>query len=216
MRSCLMVLNPRRIPRCMTAIEALKIDKCWFSAMTEIGVVPRFSEVMEESDYDRYIIISDDATPTQAALDKVLSIHDKGHPVVTGYSNLDATSPFVNLSNKTLHAPPPTVGAYDLMLQSEVDIYGDDLIPTKFAGFSLTCMSRDLWLRFPYQVTDAGAQTDYALSWRLQEAGIPIVSHKDTFVYHVKEVWNVGDKAHEKRSMVGELEPSVYWTYANA
>jgi hypothetical protein len=211
MKSLLMILNPRRIPDCMTAIEALDIDKCWFSAMTEVDLIPHLNQMIQDTNYDRYLIVSDDCIPTQSALDKVLWLHDTYDTVSTGYCNLDATSLYVNLTRNVLPEPPPQVESYDLLLQGEVDKESDPF-HTTFSGFVFTCMRRAEWLQYPMMVSEAGAQTDYTLSYRLQQSGIKIITHKDTFVYHVKETWNTHDKAREKRMMIGELEPSIYWS----
>lgn len=212
MSEALLVLNPRDIPECMAALKSLTIDTCWFSYMTEAHLAPHLNAMIAQTNYDRYVVVSDDTSPTHAALDKVLEIHSAVGCCVTGYSNLDSTNRHVNLSRKPLHAPPPTIEAYDFLTPEDVNAYGDHVLPSAFAGFSLTCMSRFEWLKYAYEVSAFGAQTDYMLSWRLQGAGVPIVSHRDAYVKHVKETWNTADRAKEKLLLVGALPPAINWT----
>lgn len=219
MSEALIVLNPREIPECMDAIRALRIPRCFVSYMSEPLVATQVNRVIAESDYDRYVIVSDDTAPTQEALDMVLEQHDQDTDVcVTGYCNLDSHLPFVNLCVNQLPPPPPRVESYVMLTRDEVEkpsrwssgVRGDFVVST-FAGLALTCMSRDMWLRFPLHPTAYGGQIDYQLSWELAQDGHEIVAPIGAFVHHVKETWNVGDKAPEKQLLVGEREPAVTW-----
>lgn len=208
--TALIVLNPRQISECIEAIEALDIDICWIQNMSEYRAAQAVNQAIANSKYDRYVILSDDCVPTQAALDRVLYWHDTGSPVVTGFCNLDRKSPFCNLSYKKLGPPPPNVRSYEFM-ETQYVMGRTGPVATKFAGLALTCMSRNMWFRFPLAITSKGGQMDYQLSWRLQQAGYPIVAPPDAFIYHVKEVWNKLDRAHEKRLLIGEEPAGVKW-----
>src|SRR6266498_125836 len=85
MRDLLVILNPRRIPSCIEAFEALPIDKVWLTGYTEAQIVEVFPKLPA---YHRYIVISDDAIVPPEALAAVQEELDWGHPVVTGYSVL--------------------------------------------------------------------------------------------------------------------------------
>lgn len=207
--SLLLVLNPRHIPPVMRAIEALPIEKCWLSYMSEVHAADHANAIIRHTEYDRYLVLSDDAIPTPLALQHVLDLHDAGHPVTTGYCNLDAVLPYVNLCRNEL--TPPREKSYDFLTQADVDAQ-DGAIPTTFAGFSLTCMSRDMWLHYPMAATTSGGQMDYQLSWQVQCDGIPIVTHRDARVQHVKERWNERDSAPEKALLVNSLPPSIRWS----
>lgn len=212
--ACLMVLNPRRIPSCIAAIEALDIPTCWLSYMSELHVADAFNLIVECTSFARYVLLSDDAEPTPQALEKVLELHDENARTActTAYCNLDSHLPHVNLTRNPLPPPPPQVSSYDLLTQADVDAFGDYPFTSTFAGFSLTCLSRTDWLRFPLAVTSLGGQMDYSLSYRLQQAGVVIVTHRDARVHHVKERWNAGDMAPEKRLLVGQRPPEIRWT----
>jgi hypothetical protein len=208
----LIVLNPREIPSCIEAINALAIPKCWISYMYEPEAAVAVNKAIAASDFDRYVIISDDCIPTQSALDEVLDWHNAKHPVVTGYCNLDSVLPYVNLTWNNLTAPPPSVSSFGFMTKNEA-MRQHGLVRTTFAGLALTCMWRDLWQQFPLHcATGTAGSMDYQLSWELQEARISIGAPVGGFVQHVKEIWNQIDKAPEKRLLIGQRPKEVRWS----
>ena len=214
MRALLFVMNPREIPECLEAIEALDVDRCWLTGMRELDLVPHFARVVEETSYDVYLVVSDDAAPTQEALDSVLALLEDGHPVVTGYCNLDEGDyrDVVNLTRRPLGGPVPNADVYVTYRLDEVLEHPVDPVPSWFAGFTLTGMSREMWQRYPFEVLfpeTGGSCSDFWFSWRLQRDGIPIVAPKAGFVRHVKERWNVADSRPGKRLLIGEVEPRV-------
>lgn len=222
--TALIILNPRAIPYCISALEALDIPKVWLSYMVEVEAARQANKAIEATSFDRYVVISDDCEPTQEALDLVLALHDEGHPVVTGYSNFDAHRdedgvytaklPYVNLcAPRVLPPPPPTLEAYGLfMTRAQVDVMSDPIL-TAFAGLSFTLMSRDMWLKFPLHPTMTGGQMDYQLSWQLQEAHIPIVAAPGAFVWHCKDEFGIyPDRLPEKQLLIGQRPAAVTWT----
>lgn len=214
MRALLFVMNPRRIPECLDAIEALDVDRCWLTGMTEKHLGPHLNEIVAETSYDVYLIVSDDCVPTQDALDAVLGLLEAGHPVATGFCNLDEGeyAHVVNITRKPLGGDMPRPDVYVTYTLDEVMTHPTDPVPTWFAGFALTGMSRELWQRYPFKVlheATGGSCSDFALSWRLQRDGVPIVAPKAGFVRHVKERWNEPDTRPEKRLLVGEVDPVI-------
>jgi hypothetical protein len=212
--AALLILNPRDIPYCMDALRALDVPKLWLSYMPEPQAALMANKAIRGTTFDRYVVISDDCEPTQDALDRVLSVHDTGlHDAVTGYSNFDAHLPFVNLCTAALPPPPPTIASYGrFMVRSEADAYPAPF-PTTFTGLSFTCMSRDLWLRFPLHCTEAGGQMDYQLSWELQTVGLRIAAAPGAFVLHHKDRFGVyPDASPEKQLLVGQRPAAVTWT----
>lgn len=214
MNPALIVLNPRAIPECIEAIEALEIPKCWISYMREPNAATNANWQIKTTNYSHYIVLSDDTAPTQNALDLVLEQLEH-HPVVTGYCNMDQNQNrhIVNLTTNVLPPPPPEVESYRFVNLATVAPYSAySVMRSSFAGLALTAMSRDMWLRFPLTPTSYGGQMDYQLSYDLQEAGIPIVAAVGAYVEHVKERWNFPDKNPEKRLLIGEREPEVRWS----
>jgi hypothetical protein len=215
MSSALMVLNPRDIPYCMEALRGLEIPKCWVSYVPEIEAARLINIQIEMTDYDRYVIISDDCEPYQDALERVLALHD-GHPdkCVTGYSNFDKYLPYVNLCWNRLHPPPPHMDSYRFLTRTEVDELDQEKpITTTFAGLSFTTMTRELWRRFPLRTTVWGGQMDYQLSYELAQADVPLLAAPGAFVRHHKDKFGVyPDASPEKQLLVGVRTPAVTWT----
>lgn len=150
--------------------------------------------------YDRAFMVSDDSCPHQPALDMVRGLLDQGHPVATGYCNFGADDMRVNLCQQ------PDPDPYQMMTLEQAQTWPSDVIPTSFAGFSLTGMSVDMWARYPHR-TQSGCNSDLDLCQRLKADGVPIVAHRSAFVWHCKERWSVPDSDPRKRLLVG-VEPS--------
>jgi len=213
-RDLLIVLNPRQIDECVDAIRALNIDQAWLTGYTEHELEDVIEAVIDHIDhahYEHVLILPDDTIPTQAALDAILDLLRAGHPVVTGYCNLDerADEDRVNLTRTPL-TEPRTVASYDFWTQAEIDAWALDVIPTYFAGFALTGMSRELWQRFPFRAYgNPGCSSDYHLSLRLHNARVPIVAPKAGRIHHVKETWNTRDREARKGLLIGLVPQRV-------
>lgn len=210
----LMVMNPRSLLECVTTIGALKgVDRAWLRGYTEHELEVVVTDLVAETDYDRYTIICDDSVVTQHALDLTLDLHDAGHPVTTAYCNLDLgeNQGVVNLTRSPLIGDRPTVDSYDLYTLATVQGWHEPVVPTWFSGMSFTTMSRELWLRYPFRTFggEPGFGSDFALCKRLQDDKIPIVAARDALTVHVKETWNQGDKNPRARVVTGH--GSVEW-----
>jgi hypothetical protein len=204
------VFNPRQIDECVDSIGRLPCDQAWLTGYTEAELVDVIAGVIAETTYTHYLVCSDDGVIPEFALEAVLETLADGHPVVTGYSNLDVIDMRVNLTKRPFELLTRSVAEdYDLYHLSEVLGWPDRLVPTCFAGFAVTGMSRDMWLKFPYR--SDGVPSDWNLSRRLQDAKVPIVAPKAAFMWHVKEIVNLPDKEHRKRLLIGEVEPGVNW-----
>lgn len=209
MRDVLIVLNPRRIAECLSAIESLPIDKVWVRNMSEPQIVDCWSTIVALLEpYEWAWIVSDDACPRPHALEALRELAADGYPVVTGYSNLDRENMLVNLVRRPL-GPNSTKDAFDLLELAWVMESKGEVIQTYFAGFSLTGMSVDMWEAYPYGLEEGGYSADYNLSKRLEEDGISIVAHRDAFVWHTKEVWCEPDQELRKQLWVGVRPPEI-------
>lgn len=208
MKPLLLVLNPRRIPECVDAISSLPVDKVWLQNYTESELSDVIPDVLAQVPHDLVGILSDDTVPTRAALDEVLALAQPGR-VTTGWCNLDDASDLVNLSTEPLATSTPTTTAYTFPTRAWVEAHDTREVPTYFAGHCLTFMDRDLWDRFPWECHGGppGYASDLMLSWRLQEAGVPIVAARDGFVRHVKARWNYVDDTPGRQLLIG-VEPS--------
>jgi hypothetical protein len=202
----LVILNPRQIEECIRAFGELEIDRLWLRNMKEKEIEQRWPEILEAAiGYDRLILVSDDGVVRQWALDAVIELLDEGHPVVTGYSNLDSAAHWRNEHWVNLNRTPlpeySTTNAYDLYTLGEVFCWPDRVVPTTFCGWCLTGMSYELWERFPY---DTAFGSDFNLSRRLARSEIPIVAARDAFVWHVKETSKGPDQETRKGLRVGK------------
>jgi hypothetical protein len=201
----LLILNPRRIDECIQSLRELDIDRLWIRNMSELEIDERWPEVLEAAaGYDRLIIVGDDTIARPHALKAVRALLDEGHPVVTGYGNLDMNDWRVNL-NKAPLADQSIADSYDFYTLGEVLAWPEPAVPTTVCGFSLTGMSYELWERFPFQ---AHLGSDFSLSKRLTGVGIPMIGAREGFIWHVKELWNRRDQEPRKRLLVGE-EPAA-------
>lgn len=186
MKPLLMVMSPRNIPQCVSAISSLDIDTVWLKHWTERELMTVIPEVLAQTDHDTIGLISDDTIPTQSCLDLILN-HFEPSAVYTGYCNLDDTTTQVNLSRKPLKIQSPvTASAYSFPTKEFVESKSG-LFRSWFTGFAFTFMSKKKWLEYPFECYgDPGYQSDYALSIRLQANNIPIFAPVGAFMPHLK------------------------------
>ena len=216
MRPALVVLNARRIPAVLSALEELEqwLPIVRLQGMTEHRISERWPEVIAGADkleYTHLSVISDDAIPTHRAVHAVLQAA-RLHPVVTGWCNLDHTKSLVNLSDTPLTDATPAPHSYRFPTAWDV-LAGPPIRPTFFAGLCLTTMSLGLWHRFPYGCYgEPGYAGDYSLSKRLGDAAVPIVAARDGFCHHLKAVWNTHDHTPGRELHIGDGHPErIVW-----
>jgi hypothetical protein len=226
---CLMIMNPREIPECLNAFRSLNgVSKAWFKGYTELQLVPVIKKFIDETDYDYYIMSSDDLVPTQKALDAVIG---NLHPsfCVTGWSCVAPNSDIVNIRLKPdkhlnlMYVVAWTFGKVipDFMKHRLLNMTKDRVMPniaskirnempdvfrTYFVGFSFTAMSRELWIKYPFRVYSGAAfwvnkaGSDISLSNRLYNAGVPMYCVKNAEVLHLRSMANF---------IVGKVTPEV-------
>lgn len=218
----LIVLNPRDIRECVESISRLPVDKAWLRSYTEEELARVIPEVISNADasYDYFLIVPDDCIVSRAALDAVLE-QAEAHPVVTGFTRLDATHPLVNLTTRPLIGDEPVPGAYDFYSYADVMAHDGPTLATGFVGFALTGMSRELWTRFPFRARGCGPTaccSDFDLSVRLRDAGIPMTAVTGGYVEHVKITWGERDcgKDPRKRLLIGERPKEVIYEEARS
>ena len=200
-------MNPRDIRECVDSIARLSIDRVWLRSYTEAELVEAIPAALDLAGpaYDYVLLVADDVVVFPGALDAVLSLAEN-LDVVTGYTRLDSTSPFVNLTKRPLAGDVPVAGAYDFFRYEEIAASGDRAIPTGFVGFALTGMPREMWDEFPFAVFGGspGYSSDFSLSVRLRDARVPMFAARDGYVEHVKEEWNRLDTEPRKRLLLDE------------
>lgn len=197
--SLMVVMNPRRIPECLQAFEQAPLDVAYVQGFREADALLEINKVLRATDYARYLIVSDDVIVTPDAIQAVVDTSRLNpHQVVTGYCNLDAESPLVNITRRPLSGDLPNPAAYDFYRLDELPAHGT--IRTGFAGLALTCLPRPLLPTvLPLGWYGSGWASDFHLSKRLERAGVEIIAPAAGFVWHVKERWNEPDQSPDKR-----------------
>lgn len=210
MRALVCIMNGRAIPESIDSFRALDCDRAWMTGYTDAELGAVHTELVARTHYDFYLVVSDDCVVTQEALDAVLELLEAGHPAATGWSRLHTRSREVNLCHAPLRGDAPTIQGYSFYTFAQIRSDDRPVIPTHFMGFSLTGMPRELWQRFPYQAYTErrarGYSSDFNLSRRLRDAGVPMVAAKAAYVEHLKVR---GRKPPSHRLLVGEMEKQV-------
>lgn len=221
MRALLCVMNARRIPECLESYEALDIDVVYMTGFTVAELVDVHREIVEVTDFDVYLNVSDDCVVTPEALEAVLAPLEEGAPAATGWCRLHEESPWANVCHSPLIGKRPIRRAYPFYGANEVRAWPDPLLPTHFMGMSLTGLTRDLWLDFPYGCFflrgPRGNSSDFHLSMRLRDAGVPMVAARDGYVEHMKprhRTYKPFPPSHE--ILVGKIPQEVRFTYRRA
>ena len=216
MSSCLVILHARQIREFEIATAELQIPKLWLTGYTERELSDGvFRWALEESDYDNYIVVSDDALVRQHALDGVVTaLETGGIEVATGYSQRSHTDWMVNVTSGPLKDSKPSIDAYQFRQFREVVSWPEPLVPTWFTGMSLTGMSKEMWRRFPFQcyadgVMDNGYASDFNLSRRLQDERIPVYAVRESFCYHWRAEWRHTNHPEDASPLIGVIGPAV-------
>jgi len=198
MKDALVVMNARHIQECLDSISQLDIDILWMRGFTEREIADQAFPTVLGYDYDWLWLASDDIIIRQPALDAVRQVRDQGHPVVTGYSQGSHTDWTVNLTSEPLR-DGKLEDAYTFRQYHECVAWPEPTIPTWFTGMSLTGMSRDLWLKHPFECFGTpGYASDFWTSARLQKADVPIVAAREGFAYHWRHNRVFGDERDAK------------------
>lgn len=175
-----MVMHAREIPECLLSLRALKIDKVWFRGFTEKQLETEIRRFVEKTDYERYILVSDDVIVTQQALDNLLEKQGAGS-VVTGWCNIfpgqeiaalefqPVTQPrtltYINIISRTPKFFLPTLRfayhhtpikrlmnwiLYKHFPKLDYVWSQPTLFETFFVQWALTSMTREIWQKFPF------------------------------------------------------------------
>jgi hypothetical protein len=200
MRACLLVMNPREIRESVESILRLRgVSQAWFTSFTERELAGEINSFIRETDFDAYGLIADDCVASQEAIDAVLAAFEKGSDPVTGWTTLDRESAFSNVAIEPLIGDEPHAGAYEWWLAEDLEGESSPL-ECHFMGFALTFMSRELWLRFPFDCYgEPGFASDFHLSRRLRDAGVKMTVEPAARIEHLKERWNEPDQDPAKR-----------------
>ncbi len=216
MSDALVILHAREVKPAHRAFHELPIAKIWLSGYTEQELAGGvFNYAIEESNFDRYLVCADDILVRPQALEAVIKALDEGCEVATGYSQRSHTDMTVNVTSGPLADSWPTVEAYNFRQLQEVVSWPEPLVPTWFAGFSLTGMDREMWRRFGFGCfVDPGTEgpgyaSDFFLSRALQKARVPISAVREAFCYHWRHSWEHTNDPRDDRVLIGEMTQQV-------
>jgi GT2 family glycosyltransferase len=209
----LVIFHPRRIPAAVASFDALDADIAYVSGGNESQACDMFADVLAGSDHDYLIVCADDCVITQSAFDAVVAALEDGVEVATGWCTLDKDNPLANVTDAPLDGDVPRAKAYSFMYAEDVRTQ-PERFETGFVGLGLTGMSRQLWERFPMACFGSeyhGWASDFHLSVRLRDAGIPMTAVREGFVHHLKQRWGRPDGDPEMRLLIGEIPREVIW-----
>ncbi len=215
MKPVLAVLNVRKIPEVLAALDALSIDKVLIRGYTERQIADsvwteQVMPAVKARGYTHLSLISDDAIIPPHSLELVLR-HANAHPqrVTTGWCNQDFTDDKVALSTEPLTDEIPKPHSYTLPSWRDV-LMGDEVQQTYFTGFVLTTCTVQMWERYPYMAYGPdGFAADYHMSQRLHRDGRQIDVLRDAFCLHLRETRTGSPSYPERRVLVGEIKPEV-------
>lgn len=164
-----MVLNPRDIPECLMSIRALPIDKVWFRGFREDELTEPIRKFIESTNYDRYLIVSDDVIATPLSLENVLRYQEVAE-VVTGWCNIFPDDTLVSLKlhpfGDDLRKPSRT----RFLRDSVPDVLHPLIRSVIREGERVSWMTRKLYAHFPRE-EEIWAQKKlfrtYLLPWAL-------------------------------------------------
>lgn len=206
----LLIMQPREIPVAIESYKKLNIPKVWFQAFTERQVVEEINKYVQRTNYDTYYIISDDAIVTDEALSLIRLYANNGFDVVTGWCRLSEQNSLINIVKKPLtrlNGVQAIPADYCLYTEEEIREIPVPIFRTWFSGFVFTGIKRELFLKYPL-ITNAatGCQSDFELSYRLQQDGIPIFVVRDASIIHLKKHQ---DFSLESNWLVGVRPPQI-------
>jgi hypothetical protein len=192
MKDVLMIMNAREIPAVLKSIRDLPIDQAWFTGYTEMQLESEIEKFISLTDYDNYIITSDDLMGNSSALDLVRK-QLINFEVASGYCNLFPGSPLVNLIRSRIEEGPPHCGdlpqsAQELfMLRKDADNYPNPVFRVYFAGFALTGMRKKIWHTHPFRCVHSwpGHASDHMTCLSLQRDDIPIMAVSGAYSEHL-------------------------------
>jgi len=213
----LVVLNPRRLPECMLSLEQIDAPKVWVRNYTELELECVIPEIIQETKFDYYVVISDDVIASTDAFKAVVSCLEDGYTVATGWCNLDPKSEFVSLTKTPPQMPYGTEQTYDWMTYDEVFASDNEIFVTFHPSMAMTGMSHSTWEWYPWRCFGKngkyGWAADLDLSIRLHQDGIPIVAPRGGFMYHTKPDWKLVDAQmyHRRRLYVDEEPAELVW-----
>jgi len=187
-KHCLMVLKASHLYPVVDSIERIDMETAWFSGYTETELAITLNSFISDTDYDYYWLTSHDLVLHQEGVDCLVEILENDPScVATGYCNVSLDNPLSTITRAPIDQPEPSLESYGFLTNQSVQKLEDDIIRTYFASWSMSGMTRDMWLKYPYKTMGSGDRTDLNFSMRFcQEESNKIFSHKKASFLHLK------------------------------
>lgn len=211
----LLNMQPRYIQVALNSVKnSVSFPKVLFRGYTEPDVMEKINKFIEDSDYSHYIIHGDDCILPAQAVNTIIDYAKKGSAtdVFTGWMNMCLEAAPKNThqdgtlisnwdewvlgkeSTVCLDPLPPLrhsfkPEAFEYPKRETVTSMfkrPKELIQTSIACFAFTCASREIFLKYPLRTYPNGKASDHEFSVQLQKDGIPIWTHPDAFIKHLK------------------------------
>lgn len=216
----LIVMNGRCIPAVMQSFEELQgVTVCYIRGRTEMEIAELFPVILRQWERSSGLVgvVSDDVVVTQRTVDRVFDLSAKiGGAPASGWCCLDSTSPIASVCCNDLVDTNPQPSSYELETAEWVRSHAEPF-RASFAGLALHVMDRGMWDWYPFGAYGDGKRSwasDYHLSRRLNQDGVPILVDPDAFVLHLKERWQCRDRAPEKQLFIGPRYHDIVWQAA--
>ena len=224
---CLMIMNARAIPECISSFKSLKgIDKAWFRGFTELQLENEISKFISLTNYDYYVINSDDTIVTQ---ENISLIKNNANPncMVSGWVKMSMSSGRASIQLKDtrlrylMFIVAWTYGKFcpnnikrlllnfakdtTVIKASDVEKL-PDVFRVYFHGMAFGCMSREMWIKYPFRVYHSRLSwveksgSDINICERLNRNNIPMYVIKKCYIVHLRSMQSF---------LVGKVKPSV-------
>jgi hypothetical protein len=225
-KACLMIMQAREIPESIRSFRLLKgIDKAYFRGYTEAQLATEIPKFVQNTNYDFYLINSDDVIVTQSALEAVLA-HAKPTRVVGGWCRFNPKSdkvairlrPFLfhqfiyplgtivrstfgeSINSAWWKIKERTFSTVKTIERQE------EVFPVFWLGWNLCCMSREMWLKYPFQVYNGRWKavpqeaSDIMTFERLVRDKVQVYCIRSAEIIHLasRDFW-----------LIGKVQPSV-------
>ena len=199
-KDLLVILNPRQHQPSIESLKSLNIPKVWITGMHEGDALEEVNNIVKKTDYENYIMQSDDVIVNQEQIDAITE-NNKDYDILSGWCKLNPKVDNVNvcpaewgqklkLTGKSpIKSDYPFYGkryTYDNIMET-IDT---DIFETYSIGFSFTSFKRNVLLEYPlkpYNYKKKFIASDHNISYRIVEDGkYKMYVHKNAFFEHLK------------------------------
>jgi hypothetical protein len=211
----LVIFQPREIPVFLNTVSKIKVDKLYVKFHAEEEAYRKARDWFLSHDYTHFIILPDDLLITQADLDQLVE-DAKSYDVISGYCRNtirqrhdwrgEPETEETADTNVSFSLPPdpPHLGTYErfkFISMKEIQNQARPIIRVMFAGFPLTCISKEVLTIVPFR-SDGGCCVDSCFSLDLSKVNIPQYCDTRVATIHM-------NASHPDNLLVGKRKPEI-------